>query len=238
MVIAAIKTIKKKFLLIDWSPIWLTLKLALISTSILLVFGLPLAYWLSKGHSLFKVVLEAIFTMPLVLPPSVLGFYLLLAFSPQQGLGKWLLQHFNLAFVFSFEGLVLASVIYSLPFMISPIKSALQQLPPSLAHASFTMGKSAWQTFLYVLLPNIRASLLTASVMTFAHTLGEFGVVLMIGGNIPGITRVASIAIYNSVENMDYHTANIYSLVLVSLTFVLVVAVFIINKYESKNLPR
>jgi len=99
------------------------------------------------------------------------------------------------------------------------------------------MGKSAWQTFFYVLLPNIRASLLTASVMTFAHTLGEFGVVLMIGGNIPGITRVASIAIYNSVENMDYRTANMYSLVLVSLTFVLVVAVFIINKYESKNLP-
>lgn len=221
----------------DWSPIWLTLKLALISTSILLVFGLPVAYWLSKGHSFFKIIIEAIFTMPLVLPPSVLGFYLLLAFSPQQGLGKWLLQHFNLQFVFSFEGLVFASVIYSLPFMVSPVKSALQQLPKSLAHASFTMGKSGWQTFFYVLLPNIRATLLTASVMTFAHTLGEFGVVLMIGGNIPGVTRVASIAIYNSVENMDYHTANIYSLILFCLTFVLVIAVFIINKSAHKNLP-
>ncbi|RYE29033.1 MAG: molybdate ABC transporter permease subunit [Sphingobacteriaceae bacterium] len=220
----------------DWQPIYLTLKLAFISTVILLAFGLPLAYWLSKGHSVFKVILEAIFTMPLVLPPSVLGFYLLLAFSPQQGLGKWLLQHFDLQLVFSFEGLVLASVIYSLPFMVSPVKSALQQLPSSFAHASFTMGKSETETFFKVLLPNIRASLLTASVMTFAHTLGEFGVVLMIGGNIPGITRVASIAIYNSVENMDYHTANQYSLVLLTITFVLVLAVFIINKLATKNL--
>lgn len=221
----------------DWSPIFLTLKLAFVSTAILLLFGLPLAYWLFKGHSVFKVILEAILTMPLVLPPSVLGFYLLLAFSPQHGLGKWLLQHFNLQLVFSFEGLVLASVIYSLPFMISPVKSALQQLPPSLAHASFTMGKSESETFFRVLLPNIRASLLTAAVMTFAHTLGEFGVVLMIGGNIPGLTRVASIAIYNSVENMDYPTANLYSLVLIGLTFVLVTTVFIINKMAAKNLP-
>lgn len=223
--------------MIDWSPIWLTLKLAIISTSILLVLGLPVAYWLSKGQSLIKVILEALFTMPLVLPPTVLGFYLLLAFSPQQGLGKWLLQHFNVQLVFSFEGLVLASVIYSLPFMISPVKSALQQLPVSLAHASFTMGKSARETFFKVLLPNIRASLLTATVMTFAHTLGEFGVVLMIGGNIPGLTRVASIAIYNSVENMDYRSANFYSLILFGFTFLLVIAVFIYNKYASKNLP-
>ncbi len=221
----------------DWQPIFLTLKLAFISTAILLAFGLPLAYWLSKGNSVFKIILEAIFTMPLVLPPSVLGFYLLLAFSPQQGLGKWLLQHFDLQLVFSFEGLVLASVIYSLPFMVSPVKSALQQLPSSFAHASFTMGKSERETFFKVLLPNIRASLLTASVMTFAHTLGEFGVVLMIGGNIPGLTRVASIAIYNSVENMDYHTANQYSLVLLAITFVLVLAVFIINKLSVKKLP-
>lgn len=221
----------------DWSPILLTLKLAFVSTVILLVLGLPLAYWLSKGHSFIKVILEALFTMPLVLPPSVLGFYLLLAFSPQQGLGRWLLQHFDLQLVFSFEGLVLASVIYSLPFMVSPVKSALQQLPPSFAHASFTMGKSSAETFFKILLPNIRASLSTAAVMTFAHTLGEFGVVLMIGGNIPGVTRVASIAIYNSVENMDYSTANQYSLVLLTITFVLVLAVFIINKLAAKPLP-
>jgi len=219
----------------DLSPIWLTLKLAAITTLLLLIIGLPLAWWLSKGRSIFKIIIEAIITMPLVLPPSVLGFYLLIAFSPQHGVGKWLLQTFNIQFVFSFQGLVLASVIYSMPFMIGPIKSALQQLPRSLAQASYTLGKTERQTFLKVLLPNIKPSLLTAIVLTFAHTLGEFGVVLMIGGNIPNITRVASIAVYDSVENMDYATANVYSLILFSFTFVLVIGVFIFNKAHAKS---
>ena len=181
----------------DLSPIWLTLKLAGTTTLMLLIIGLPLAWWLSRGRSFIKLVLEALITMPLVLPPSVLGFYLLVAFSPQHGVGKWLLETFNIQFVFSFQGLVLASVIYSMPFMIGPVRSALQQLPKSLAQASYTLGKTEWQTFRYVLLPNIKPSLFTAIVLTFAHTLGEFGVVLMIGGNIPGITRVASIAVYD-----------------------------------------
>ena len=219
----------------DLSPIWLTLKLAGITTLLLLLVGLPLAWWLSKRRSIFKVILEAIITMPLVLPPSVLGFYLLIAFSPQHGVGKWLLNTFNIQFVFSFQGLVLASVIYSMPFMIGPIKSALQQLPASLAQASYTLGKSERETFLSVLLPNIKPSLLTAIVLTFAHTLGEFGVVLMIGGNIPGVTRVASIAVYDSVENMDYTTANWYSLILFSITFVLVIGVFIFNRTHAKS---
>ena len=131
----------------DFNPIWLTLKLACITTVLLLVVGLPIAWWLSKGRSFYKIVLEALITMPLVLPPSVLGFYLLLAFSPQRGAGKWLLQTFNIQFVFSFPGLVLASVIYSMPFMIGPIKSALQQLPVSLSQASYSLGKTKWQTF-------------------------------------------------------------------------------------------
>ena len=219
----------------DWSPIWLTLKLAATTTVILLLIGLPLAYWLSKGRSFVKIVLDALITMPLVLPPSVLGFYLLLAFSPQHGLGHWLQQTFSLQLVFSFPGLVLASVIYSLPFMIGPIKSALQQLPLSLSQASYTLGKTEYQTFRKILLPNIRPSLLTAVVLTFAHTLGEFGVVLMIGGNIPNVTRVASIAIYDSVENMDYASANTYSLILFSLTFAIVMAVFIFNKHTAKS---
>jgi len=219
----------------DWSPIWLTLRLATVTTLILLIIGLPLAYWLSKGRSFVKLVIEAIITMPLVLPPSVLGFYLLIAFSPQHGAGLWLQQHFNIQFVFSFPGLVLASVIYSMPFMISPIKSALQQLPASLSHASYTLGKTELQTFVKVLLPNMRASLLTALVLTFAHTMGEFGVVLMIGGNIPNVTRVASIAIYDSVENMDYATANSYSLFLFSITFIIVIAVFVFNKRTAKS---
>jgi molybdate transport system permease protein len=219
----------------DLSPIWLTLKLASITTAILLLVGLPLAWWLSKGRSIFKIILEAIITMPLVLPPSVLGFYLLIAFSPQHGVGKWLLDTFNIQFVFSFQGLVLASVIYSMPFMIGPIKSALQQLPQSLSQASYTLGKTERQTFLRVLLPNIKPSLLTAIVLTFAHTLGEFGVVLMIGGNIPNVTRVASIAVYDSVENMDYSAANTYSLILFTITFIMVIAVFIFNKTHAKS---
>jgi len=220
--------------LMDLTPIWLTLKLAAITTLLLFAVGLPVARWLSKGRSVFKIILEAIITMPLVLPPSVLGFYLLMAFSPQHGVGKWLHDAFNIQFVFSFPGLVLASVIYSMPFMIGPIKSALQQLPVSLSQASLSLGKTKWQTFTRVLLPNIKPSLLTAIVLTFAHTLGEFGVVLMIGGNIPNVTRVASIAVYDSVEQMDYHAANVYSLILFAVTFVIVIAVFVFNKYNAK----
>src|ERR1700761_379887 len=219
----------------DLSPIWLTLKLASITTLLLLMIGLPIAWWLSKGRSVIKTLIEAITTMPLVLPPSVLGFYLLLAFSPQHGVGKWLQDVFDIRFVFSFQGLVLASFIYSMPFMIGPIKSALQQLPASLAQASYTLGKSKRETFLNVLLPNIKPSMYTAMVLTFAHTLGEFGVVLMIGGNIPNVTRVASIAVYDSVERMDYSTANTYSLILFAITFVMVIAVFIFNKYQAKS---
>ncbi|MBS1528131.1 MAG: molybdate ABC transporter permease subunit [Bacteroidetes bacterium] len=219
----------------DLTPIWLTLKLAGITTLVLLIVGLPLAYWLSRGRSIIKIILEAIITMPLVLPPSVLGFYLLMAFSPQHGIGGWLQKALNVQLVFSFPGLVLASVIYSMPFMIGPIKSALQQLPVSLVQASYTLGKSQRETFMKVLLPNIRASVLTAAILTFAHTIGEFGVVLMIGGNIPGVTRVASIAVYDSVENMDYRSANAYSLTLFCITFVMVVSVFIFNKYKAKS---
>jgi molybdate transport system permease protein len=219
----------------DFTPIWLTLKLASITTILLLLVGLPVAYWLSKGRSVVKIIIEAIITMPLVLPPSVLGFYLLLAFSPQHGVGKWLHDTFDLQLVFSFQGLILASVIYSMPFMIGPIKSALQQLPLSLSQASYTLGKTERQTFISVLLPNVRSSVLTAIILTFAHTLGEFGVVLMIGGNIPGVTRVASIAVYDSVENMDYSAANAYSLILFSITFIMVISVFVFNKYKAKS---
>ena len=219
----------------DLTPIWLTLKLAGITTVLLLIVGLPLAYWLSKGRSIIKIVLEAIITMPLVLPPSVLGFYLLMAFSPKHGIGEWLHNTFDIQLVFSFPGLVLASLIYSMPFMIGPIKSALQQLPSSLSQASYTLGKTEGETFMKVLLPNVRASVLTAAILTFAHTLGEFGVVLMIGGDIPGVTRVASIAVYDSVEILDYSAANAYSLILFCITFVMVISVFIFNKYKAKS---
>jgi molybdate transport system permease protein len=219
----------------DWSPIWLSIKLATITTLLLLLIGLPLAYWLSKGRRLFRVILEAFITMPLVLPPSVLGFYLLLAFSPQHGFGGWMLRNFNIQFVFSFPGLVISSIIYSMPFMVGPIKSAFQQIPASLAQASYTLGKSERETVIKILLPSIRSSVLTAMVMTFAHTMGEFGVVLMIGGNIPGVTKVASIAIYDAVEGMDYHSANYYSLFIFTFTFFIVTMVFVLNRSRTKS---
>jgi len=219
----------------EWTPIWLSLKLAAITTIILLFIGIPVAYWLSRRSSMFKVIIEAILTMPLVLPPSVLGFYLLLAFSPNSTFGIWLHHYFNISLVFSFEGLIVASVIYSLPFMISPVKSALVHLPASLTEASYTMGKSKMETFYRVLLPNIKSSLYTAAVLTFAHTLGEFGVVLMIGGKLDGITKVASIAIYDAVDNNQYLEANQYSLVLFAITFVIVILVFIFNRNAMKG---
>jgi molybdate transport system permease protein len=219
----------------DLDPIWLSIRLAVLTTMILLVIGIPIAYWLSRKNTVGRLILEAFITMPLVLPPSVLGFYLLLAFSPNNRLGHWLQQHFDIQLVFSFEGLVIASLIYSLPFMISPIKAAFSQLPNSLAEASYTMGKSKMETFIKVEMPNIKSSILTAVVMTFAHTLGEFGVVLMIGGNIPGVTKVASIAIYDSVETMDYGAANDYALILFAITFTLVLAVFLFNRNAVRN---
>lgn len=219
----------------DLSPIWLSLKLSAITTLLLLLLGVPLAWWLSGKRNAVKILIEVLVTLPLVLPPSVLGFYLLLAFSPNYGIGKWLLNTFNIQLVFSFPGLLIASILYSLPFMVGPIKSALQQLPHSISQASFTLGKSRWDTFIHVLVPNIKPSLFTAIILTFAHTIGEFGVVLMIGGNIPGVTKVASIAVYDAVEQMNYSLANNYSLLLFAITFILVLIVFILNKNHIKS---
>ncbi|KIO75271.1 molybdenum ABC transporter permease [Pedobacter lusitanus] len=219
----------------EWTPIWLSLKLAACTTIILFVIGIPLAYWLSRRSSMVKVVIEAVLTMPLVLPPSVLGFYLLLTFSPNSVLGNWLHTYFNISLVFSFEGLVVASVIYSLPFMVSPVKSALVHLPASLAEASYTMGKSRLETFYRIQLPSIKASLWTATVLTFAHTLGEFGVVLMIGGKLEGVTKVASIAVYDAVDNNQYKEANQYSMVLFAITFIIVILVFVLNRNSVRG---
>ncbi len=212
-----------------WEPIILTFKLALITTLALIVIGLPLAYWLSETRSRIKPVVETLVSMPLVLPPTVLGFYLLVAFSPSYALGRWLDEHLNLQLVFTFEGLVIASVIYSLPFMVQPLQSGLSNLPPSLKEASYLLGKSKATTLFRVLLPNMKSSLLTGLVLTFAHTIGEFGVVLMIGGNIPGRTKVASIAIYDEVESLNYGLANTYSLFLFVVTFVILLVVYLFN---------
>lgn len=213
----------------EWDPIILTLKLAAVTTVILLFLAIPLAYWLSRTNSRIKPVVETLVSMPLVLPPTVLGFYMLLAFSPQNAFGTWLDKWLGVQLVFSFAGLVLASVLYSLPFMVHPIQSGLSSLPNTLSEAAYVMGKSRRTTLRKVLLPNIRPSLLTGIVLTFAHTIGEFGVVLMIGGNIPGRTKVASIAIYDEVEALNYGAANGYSLVLLGLSFITLLLVYLVN---------
>lgn len=214
----------------DWEPIWLTFRLAGITTVLLLIIGIPLAAWLSATKIKIKPLIEALISMPLVLPPSVLGFYFLLAFSPNGTLGQWLERYFSLRMVFSFEGLVLASILYSLPFMVHPIQAGLENLPPSWSEASYTLGKSRTTTLFRVLLPNIKPALLTGIVLSFAHTIGEFGLVLMIGGNLPGQTRVASIAIYDEVEMLHYEAAHAYAALLLVLSLLILVLVYRFNK--------
>jgi molybdate transport system permease protein len=213
----------------------LTFRLATITTIILFILAIPIAYWLSNTKSKYKVFIEALVSMPLVLPPSVLGFYMLLAFSPNNFFGKFLSTNFDISLAFSFEGLVIASVIFSLPFMIHPIQSGFASLPKSLQEASFIIGKSRFTTITKVLIPNIKPSILSAIVITFAHTVGEFGVVLMIGGNIPGVTKVASIAIYDEVESMNYAMAHQYAFVLFIITFTVLISVYAINKKIVTN---
>lgn len=214
----------------EWGPLLLTFKLAAVTTLILAIIGIPFAWWLSATQTRFKPMLEALVSMPLVLPPSVLGFYLLLAFSPNNAFGHLIDQWFGVRLAFSFEGLVIASVIFSLPFMVHPVQSGFQNLPVSLSEAAYTLGKSRLVTFLRVLLPNIKPSLLAGAVLAFAHTIGEFGVVLMIGGNLPGETRVASIAIYDEVESLNYATANFYAMVLFTVCFAILLSVYAFNK--------
>lgn len=215
--------------MIDWTPLLLTFKLAFITTVLLLVIAIPLAYWMAYSKSKVKPLIETLVSMPLVLPPTVLGFYMLIAFSPSNTFGSWLDQWLGLRLVFSFEGLILASVIYSLPFMVHPLQSGFSNLSKDLREAAYVLGKSKTITLFKVLLPNIKASLITGIVLAFAHTIGEFGVVLMIGGNISGKTKVASIAIYDEVESLNYDAANSYSLILFAITFVILLLVYLIN---------
>ncbi len=216
--------------MLELSPLWLTLKLAFFTTLILFFITIPIANWLSHNKTIFKTIAEVIVSMPLVLPPSVIGFYMLLAFSPGNSFGAFLQKYFDIKLVFSFEGLLIASIIYSLPFMVHPIQSGLASLSPSLKESSYSLGKTKWQTLIKVLLPNIKSSLLTGIVLTFAHTVGEFGVVLMIGGNIPGKTRTASVAIYDEVEAFNYHNANMYAAILIVLSFVILFTMYLVNR--------
>ena len=212
------------------TTLYITFKLAFIATFILFIIGIPIAYFLAFSKSRIKPVFEAIVSLPIVLPPTVLGFYFLVFFSPDKILGRFLENVFNIKLVFTFEGLVVASVVYSLPFMVHPIQSGFQSIPISLIEASFTLGKSKLQTVLKVLLPNMKPSIITGIVLAFAHTVGEFGVVLMVGGAIPGETKVASIAIYEEVEALNYEKAHLYAIVLLLISFTILMVMFFINK--------
>lgn len=215
--------------MIDFSPILLTLKLAVITTIILFFVAIPISYWLAYTKSKIKPIVETLVSLPIVLPPTVIGFYLLIIFSPNNFLGEFLENTFDLRLVFSFEGLILASIIYSLPFMVHPLQSGLSSISQNLIDASSMLGKSKFETLVKVLLPNIKPSIITGIVLAFAHTLGEFGVVLMIGGNIPNKTKVASIAIYDAVESLEYGLANTYSLILFLIAFIILLVVYSVN---------
>lgn len=213
----------------------LTFELAAITTLILLFIGIPIASFLAFSKTRFKSVAEAIVSMPLVLPPSVLGFYLLLAFSPASFIGEFLTTQ-GIRLAFSFEGLVIGSLLFSLPFMVHPIQSALAGVPRSIFEASYTLGKSKFKTMIHVILPSIRHGLISGIVLAFAHTVGEFGVILMIGGNIPDETRVASIAIYDEVESLNYAIAHQYALTLFVVTFAILLLVYTLNKKSLEGL--
>ena len=197
--------------------------------------GIPLAWWLANTRYKAKPFFEAIVSLPLVLPPTVIGFYLLVVLSPDALVGGFLDKTFGIQLLFNFPGLVLGSVIYSLPFMVSPIQNGLEALPTNLREASKNLGKSNWETFRYVELPNIRKSLLTGIVLCFAHTLGEFGLVLMIGGSLPGETRVASIEIFDLEERMQYDDANFYALILLAISFSILLLLYFTNQRGTKK---
>lgn len=214
----------------DATPLWLSLQLAGMTTIGLLFIGIPLAFFLANTKVKGKFLLEAVISMPLVLPPTVLGFYWLLIFAPNSIIGQWLNDYLGVQLIFSFAGLLGASMVYSLPFMVQPIQAGLANLPSSLTEASYTMGKTKWQTLRYVLLPNIKPALLTGIVLSFAHTIGEFGVVLMIGGKLPGETLVASIAIYDQVELLHYDQAHFYAIVLLATSFAILSILYYTNR--------
>ncbi len=214
----------------DWQAISLSIRLAAIVSVILLAASLPLAHWLVFSRSRWTFLVEAVVSMPLVLPPTVLGFYLLLLMGSRGLLGRWWATVTGHGLAFSFEGLVAASVLYSLPFAVQPIAASFALVDPTLREASATLGASGVRTFMRVTLPLSAQGVVAALVLSFAHTVGEFGVVLMVGGNLPGVTRTVSIAIYDQVQSLQYREANETALVLLAFSFLVLVAVYAIRR--------
>lgn len=220
---------------LDFGPFLLSFKLSLITAAILFTVMLPLSWWLSQTRSRLKPFIEAITALPLVLPPSVLGFYILVVLSQNSPLGAFFNNFFDVQLAFSFTGLIVASVFYSMPFMVQPLQSGFESLNKNMLEASYISGKGKIETIFRVALPNMKPALLTALIVTFAHTIGEFGVVLMVGGSIPGETKVASVAIYEFVEIMDYTNAHIYSGIMVFVSFLVLLGVYLFNGQQNKK---
>jgi len=214
----------------DLTALFITLKLAVITTTILLLVGTPLAWWLASSRWRQKYVVEAIVALPLVLPPTVMGFYLLLLLGPRGAVGGLMNSLGGKPLAFTFTGLVIGSVIYSLPFVVQPLQNAFAAVGRRPLEVAATLRASPMDRFFTVALPLARPGFVTAAVLGFAHTLGEFGVVLMIGGNIPGVTRVASIAVYDHVENLDYANAHWLAAVLLLASFLMLVSVYAVNR--------
>ena len=216
--------------MMDFEPLWLSAQLAFVTTVILIILGAPLAWWLSQSRSRLQPVVQAIVAMPIVLPPTVLGFYLLIVLGPNGAIGSWWVKLTGDTLTFSFTGLVIASCIYSLPFAIQPMQNAFESLSRKNLEAAWTLGASKLDAFFSVAVPLSARGFVSAMVLAFAHTLGEFGVVLMVGGNIPGETRVVSIAIYDHVETLDYAAAHQLSLTLILFAFITLFGMFMINR--------
>ena len=220
---------------LNLEPFILSLKLALTTTIILFIIALPLAWYLSQTKSKSKPFIEALTALPIVLPPSVLGFYILYVLSLNSPIGNFFNEYFGIKLVFNFTGLVVASCFYSLPFMVQQMQCGFEALNKNMIEASYISGKSQFTTLFNVALPNIKPALLTAIIITFAHTVGEFGVVLMVGGSIPEETKVASVAIYEYVEVLDYANAHIYSAIMLVMSFMVLFAVYIFNAKQKKT---
>jgi molybdate transport system permease protein len=215
---------------IDWQAVTLSVRLAFIVCAILLLVGMPIAYWVTFSHRRWKFLVESIVALPLVLPPTVLGFYTLVAIGSRSPIGRAWTAWTGHGLAFTFEALVLASILYSLPFAVQPMAAAFSQVDRGLVEASAILGASPSRTFLRIVLPLSVNGVITGAVLAFAHTLGEFGVVLMVGGNIPGVTRTVSIAIYDQVQSFDYAAANATALALLLFAFAVLSAVYALNR--------
>ncbi|MGB5603840.1 MAG: molybdate ABC transporter permease subunit [Gammaproteobacteria bacterium] len=213
----------------DWQPVLLTIKLAGLTTLLLLLVGTPIAWWLARSHAWYKQVVASVIAMPLVLPPTVIGFYLLLLMGPNGPVGQ-LTQSLGLGVLpFTFGGLLIASVFYSMPFVVQPLQNAFEAIGERPLEVAATLRASSIDTFFSVVVPLARSGFLTAAVLGFAHTVGEFGVVLMIGGNIPGETRVLSVAIYDHVETLDYTQAHMLSAGMIGFAFLVLLTLYLVN---------